>query len=367
MRSLKPLLASVVLASVAPCQGVQECDALLLPAVEKRLASESAADVAWGGYLAQRYQLRGATRELVKALSVWQEKYGMKARFVRLHLADALVGIRAHVPSEQMDILLRDPLTRSCAFAILASDPLVNREALIELAMSRAPHGDMERSAAGRLLVAKDLASKKFGQHILDHLDYHLAVTVEDKVSEDNRWNSAIGVGGGGAPPKEIEAPTGFPPLVRLTLMRSSEDEDTMRLLVADQFGDSAVVLTREEGVTYKRFQLTAGRKQAADSSWAYAKLVARIARVDLGSYERQTVRFDNAESYLKTMCDLRDERQVKLATIVRCMRRDGWLGKDQPGFDVPLEIGIDDQRGDKSVPLPELPDAPKRDAGKGR
>jgi len=365
MGSLKLLLVSVVLASAAPCQGVKEFDALLLPGVEKRLASERAADVAWGGYLAQRYRLRGAARPLVQALSVWQKQYGLKARFVRLHLADALVGIRAHVPGEQMEILLRDPLTRSCAFAILANDPLVNREALIELAMSRAPHGDMARSAAGRLLVAKKMASQKFGRHILDHLDYHLAVTVTDGASDDNQWNSAVGLGG--TPPKEIEAPEGFPPLVRLTLMRSGHDEDTVRLLVPDRFGDSPVVLTREEGVTYKRYQLTAGGKQAADSSWAYAKLVGRIARVDLGSFESQTVQFDNAENYLKTITAARDERRAKLKKIVQRMRRDGWLAKDGPGVEVPLEIGIDDQRGDKSVPLPVLPDSAKGGAGNDR
>lgn len=361
----RTVLTAAMLLPVAISQDpVRQLDAMLLPSVEAKLDSENGADVAWGGYLAQRYQLRGATRKLVTALGRWQEKHGLKARFVRLHLADALVAIRASVPGERMSILLRDPLTRSSAFAILANDPRVNHGALVDLATSRAPWGDTARRGAARLLVAKKQFSPKLGKHVLANLNCKLNVVIKDGAEDENQWNSAVGLGG--SPPKEIGAMPGFPPLVRLTAYASASADDTVRLLVPDRFGDEPFVLSRQEGVTYQQFQMRAGEKQDTDHASEYAKLVGAMTRVYFKSYETIDLDWAGKDDYVKKVTELRDTRRKNLDKAVSRMRRDGWLGKeDLSGFRIPLEIATNDLRADKSEALPELPPVPAASSGK--
>lgn len=340
---------------------IASMDRELLPTVEERLASDSAADVAWGGYLAQRYRLRGATRAICEALARLRGRDELEARFTRLHLLDGLIGSGAKVPAEQVEHLLDDPLTRAAAFAVIATDPKANREALTRVAVAPAERGDLVRKAAGRMLVTRELQAPPLGELIVKHAEVHLRVTLRDDKTEECVHEGQVGLGGMVKRRPRSGRLDGFPPLIRLRLTTSLLSDDIVALVVAERLGVPAVLLTRDEGVTYASTDLQRGELQAAPSNDELLLLLAATTRARPSQYTHLRITWQDADAFAKLYTTYRDGVSLELDAAVEELRQRGWLRRDAlVGQRIALHEHLDDVRGDKSVPLPELPRRPE-------
>jgi len=336
-------------------------DRELLPTVEERLASDSAADIAWGGYLAQRYRLRGATRAICEALARLRGRDELEARFARLHLLDGLIGSGVKVPAEQVEHLLDDPLTRAAAFAVIAADPKANREALTRIALAPAERDDLVRTAAGRLLVTRELYAPPLGELVAKHAEVHLRVLLRDDETMECVHDGQVGLGVVVKRRPRSGRLEGFPPLIRLRLTTSLLSEHTAALVVAGRLGVPAVLLTREEGVTYASTDLQRGELQATPSNDELLLLLAAMTRARPSQYSFLRITWEGPDAFAKLYTMFRNGVSLELDAAVDELRQRGWLRRDAlVGQRIALHEHLDDVRGDKSVPLPELPPRPE-------
>jgi hypothetical protein len=341
---------------------VQRLDAQLLREVQAKLNSEAPVDVAWGGYLSQRYRLKGATADLCKALERWQGVDKMIARVVRLHLADGLLGSGGKVPAAQVATLLNDPLTRDAAFAIMAQSPRINREAILQLAIGPAERHDLARIAAGRLLITSNVPTPELGDYVLSQFQCKLTIRVRGGELDGIAWDTAVGLGGVGEEEPHLRRRKGFPPLPQIKLNRSSGNKDTMRMIISDQFDDRAIVLTRKESTSYERSELEFGMHAKLPQS-ELTHLVYGMSKVHgITRVSWQMIEWQDADSYLLGATEMRDALVAKLDKAVRSMRTSRWVGRrTKRDFRIPLDVRVQDERGDQATALPELPDVPSR------
>ncbi|HEX5054312.1 MAG TPA: hypothetical protein VFZ65_21210 [Planctomycetota bacterium] len=329
-------------------------DAKTLPEVEKLLASTVPAEVAWGGYLAQRHRLRDAVRALGAALQRWRDRDDKQARFVRLHLVDGLVGCGAHVASEQVEFLLADALTREAAFVVIAAEPAVNMDALARLAMEPAEPGDLVRQAAARLLIHEDLHVPALAAYLVQHASSSFDVTVRSDVSADAGWNSAIGLGGRQA--AQLKSPPGFPPLVRHGLAKRARKgaEDT---IVAAAAGVAGMQHTRTEPGSFYAFEATRRPFTEAPPNSTVFELLGCMAGEAAEPAVAHTLIWRDAPTFLAACTKLRNEQRNRLDALVARLRAQKWLAADElPGLRITLEESVHDERTDRSVTLPPIP-----------
>ena len=353
---------AVVLLLVAGVRGqdpARKLDRMLLTEVEQRLQSESDAEVAWGGYLAHRYRLRGATRSLSAGLERYRARDDIAGRIVRLHLVDGLLGAGARVPAEQVEFLLEDALTRGAALAVLALEPQANREALTRTALAPAERGDLARQAAGRLLVVNELCEPKLGAFVADNLRFELSMHVVDDKTSSMQWDSAMALAGDQANPDKIDSPIGFPPLVRLRLATSRNAENTVRMVVPRRLGGSLIALTREEKIDYWPFELERGRFSDVPSQHELNRLLKAMAGVSVNVQTEFRHEWQDAATCREAFCERRDKVRAKLDKAVEQLRKRGWLvPSERPGMRIELVEKLVDERGDRGVGLPEIPAA---------
>lgn len=346
----------------------QELDELLIERVKQKLASEVAGDVAWGGYLAQRYRLKSADRALLEALGKWRDRDGIEARVVRLHLVDGLVGVRAQVAVEQVEFLLEDPLTRDAAFGLLVGKPIPNREAILRAAMAPAEEEDSVRQVAAEVIVACGLRSPEYAQFLLRHLKSELKVTVIDARSgvggvewSTSWWISTDYLRRG------LERRPGFPPIVRLGFGSQSGESDSIPVTWPP--GRSPFVISRSEHVTYEVNKLRRGAAVESPPAILVESTLARMAGRGLAARQNLEHDFVDAATFTQAVLAARAAQVSDLDAFVISLREQCWLRPDDlPGYRIPLEVKVYDDRGDKTVPLPELPPfPPPAPAGDGR
>lgn len=353
------LFALTVVPMVCAQSPVAGIDAQLLPQIERRLEADSATQVAWGGYLAQRYRLRGASRALCAALDRWKDRDGLEARIVRLHLVDGLLGIDAKVPAEQVEFLLKDKLTRAAAFAVIAGDAAANLEGLVRIALEPAEYNEIVRRAAGRLLVARGLRSPALAKHVLDNLKFSYNVIVTD-VRE--LWDTVEAEGPSGAV-EYTKTKAGFPPLVRIELSGWNSAKGTMRSVVPGLSGKSPIVLTRKEHARYQPTELERGRMRPALPGGELLCLLNHMSGVHQHSHSHHKELFwTNEKDFLARYVPDRDQLRKRLDKVVVGLRKKKWLPSDYPDdYRIQLAEVVHDERSNKSVDLPKIPEAPAR------
>lgn len=349
--------ALVACGTLAAQNPVETIDAQILKTVEEKLSADAPQEVAWGGYLAQRYRLQGASRPLRAALDRWKDREGLKARMTRLHLLDGLLGIAARVPSEQVEYLLDDKMTRAAAFAVMARDPRANLEGLERLALASAEGDDLARTAAARLLIARGLRSQKLGWRIVKTIECHYYVAVTDGAEIDTLepWADGRKV-------KYVLTKTqpGFPPLVRIDLSTSQDSEQMMKMIVPGRVGNSPIYLTRKEKAVYRPIDMEFGRKVEHPALHERWNLFEKMAGVPADRFLSRDFAWKDAKTYIDAYTKDRDGLRRRLDKAVVAMRKKGWLGKDdEPEFRIPLKESVQDLREDKSTELPEIPPPP--------
>lgn len=340
----------------------ERLDALLLDEVAAKLGSDVPMDVAWGGHLAQRYRLKQATKHLCTALDRWQGKEGLTARIVRLHLIDGLLGCGGKVPASQVAPALEDPLTRDAAFAIIAEDPMANREAILQLALAPAEYNDLARTAAARLLISRRIATPELGDYVLQNFRCKYNITVRDPDSIREQWESAVGLGGG-ATNKRIRRQDGFPPLPRIQLSRAYSRTRSGKIVVSNQFKDAPIVLGRTDNASYRPSELEAKKKAEHVGPHELTRWIYGMSNIsDVRHRHGATVDWKDEKSFLAEVVKLRDEVVARNDRAVNGMRAKGWLSSETPDdFRIPLEVELHDERGKANDALPDLPPLPPR------
>ncbi len=363
MRRLR-CLPFVLLGAFSQAQDpAQEADALLLPLVEQHLASDTAADVAWGGQLVWQHRLQAARRPLLEAMEKWKGRDGIEARFVRLHLLDGMLGAAVKVPGERVEFLLDDPLTRPGALALIADDWRANAASLLKIAMTPAAQFDAVRLTAARLVAAHELKSATFTTHLLDGLQAEFVAHITDAGPPESQWNSAVGLGGGNRP--TVRLPAGFPAAVRHTISGDdasgrSNGTTTERLLIDADGAGPTTTLLRTTKARYWPENLEPGERvdRLPDHQrWALLQVMATVTIPDSTFVEHS---FQDAARYRTELTAARDAQRERLDEALKKLRRGGWLGrKDLVGYRIPLDVQIHDERSDKSTALPDLPPLP--------
>ena len=355
--------SSLLLGALATCAAstvaqdpIEALDAQILKSVEERLAADSPQQVAWGGYLAQRYRLRGASRALCAALDRWKHQEGLEARMTRLHLLDGLLGIGARVPTEQVEFLLNDKMTRAATLAVMAQDAAANLEGLARLAMAPAEWNDMARKSAARLLVARGLRSTRLGWHVVDNIKCGYSVWLTDGNGVDSSESEAAG----GRMVKYLLTKTqaGFPPLVRIDLTSSQNAEAMVKMVVPGRVGEGPIYLTRQEKAVYRPIDMEFGRLRELPSVFERLNLLKQMSGVrNLQLNTFRELHWTDAATFLSSYTKERDEIRAQLDLAIRQMRKKGWLGNEtRPDFRIPLSETIEDMRGETAVALPEIP-----------
>jgi len=356
---LASCLLAVAFAAPALAQDpTRAVEAQLLPMIERRLEADTAAQVSWAGYLAQRYRVRSASRALCAALDRWKDKDGLEARIARLHLVDGLLGIEARVPTEQVEFLLADRMTRAAALAVMAQDAPANLEGLVRLALAPAEYNEIARRAAARLLVARGLRSKALGKHVVDHLKFTYTASVTDVMEV---WDTAEAE----APfikPKLTKTMPGYPPLVRIELSKWHNAEAMVKMIVPGRVGKEPIVLTRKEKAAYRPQDMRRGKFYPVMPSHELLNLCNHMSGVYIvkHSYYRE-ISWTNAKDFLKSYVPDRDKLRRRMDKAVAGMRKRGWLGSDVPAdFRLELVESVSDEREDATVALPEIPAPPQ-------
>ncbi|MCB9879318.1 MAG: hypothetical protein H6835_17110 [Planctomycetes bacterium] len=347
-------LLSVMTVSLSAQDPQQQLDTMLLPEIERRLASDVAADVAWGGYLVHHYRLRRAQRQVCEALTRWRESDGRDARIVRLHLLDGLLGSGALVPADDVEFLLGDPMTREGAFCLIAQQPHSSSETLRRLAMQPAPAGDMTRMGAARVLFAASVRMDELTKMLVSGFVPEFVVDV-DKPAEPLRRQLPLDW----EPP---EQPTtlvriqGFPPLVSLRLENADETERFERV-VARAAGDQApLVLRRKEHAK----DLTDRSTLDEPVDWTNHErriLLQMMTRVAVQERIHLRLRFHGDDAYLAEVVPLRDAQRNACDSLMAALLSGGYLSaEDLPGRRIRIDSQINDYRRVQAVGLPQLP-----------
>jgi hypothetical protein len=355
MRCITVLAMHAVAAQLASQSPIAELDAMLLPEVEKRLASTDPAEAAWGGYLAHRYRLRGAVRALAEAMQRWREAASEEARWARLHLLDGMLASGAPIAAEQVEFLLVDKLTRDAAFLAIAAEPKLNLHVLAQVAMAPAEEHDLVRASAGRLLAQHELRVDGLAAFMLQSAKCSLRVRVE---APNTTWNSAGRLGGRARVLEKLKQMPGFPPLVRIELSQTNT-KDVMRTMVGGRTGATAIVARREEQATYVPWDLRRSALTDVPSQNILFDVLTEMLHTaePIEPVVDHTVLWQSPQAFLAECTQKRDALRLSLDSLVAGLRTGRWLDEDElVGFRIPIDVMVADEREDKSVALPELP-----------
>lgn len=327
--------------------------------VAAQLRGDRAVDVAVGAYLARKLRLRDVGGELRQALRTWRDRDGDEARYLRMHLVDALWGIEADVPAEEIAFLLDDEFARVPALLVLLRDPKRHAEALARVAMGRAPADDLVRYLAARALVEQGIRTEGLAAHLLQHADHRLVVAVGQPSPFDGpAWNAGFRLGGVAA--KLESAPEGFPPYVHHVLLRIPAEnvmprQDGLQWLYAAAGGLPAICHRRSE---LPRFTVPQQRPEstAAPAGDLAMELLELMAATGDPGPRRIEVEWHGPERLRTDVAKVQAEQRARLDRLVVALRKRGWLGEDElRGFHVPLRIELLDLRPDRTEPLPAI------------
>lgn len=210
------------------------------------------------------------------------------------------------------------------------------------------------------------LRSPDYVQFLLRHLKCELAVHVREAPTEigcfdesggsaeSTEWISSVHV----YRPAPLGRHHGFPPLVRLKFGSQSGELDSVQVTWPP--GRPPVVISRRENVTYEQRELCRGDVVESPPTFLVESTLARMAGRGLAARQNLEHDFVDAATFTQAVIAARDKQVGDLDTLLASLRAQLWLRPaDLPGFRLPLELKIRDARGDKTVPLPELPPIP--------
>lgn len=158
--------------------------------------------VAWGAYMAGKYQLAACGRDLRASLVALGKNPSKEQTIAALAILDAMIQTKAFVLGEELEPWLGRDCVES-AFVLLARRPSANRKLLLQLFRGHAPSALW--LACGNLLAA--LEDQEF---VLDLL--RLPIALEVDVADPESFD-VIGPFGGWGTKLRPRPPKGYPPI----------------------------------------------------------------------------------------------------------------------------------------------------------
>ena len=125
-------------------------------ATRRALASAEPAAVAWGAHFAREARDRALVAPLLGALARWRGGT-IDQRTVCAHVLDALVGLDAPIPGDELLPFLDDPECAVAAFVLLARAPAHNEQHLLALLRRKLPRVRDDAPLPPQLVAIGDL------------------------------------------------------------------------------------------------------------------------------------------------------------------------------------------------------------------
>lgn len=344
------ILAVFLLAALLGAQDPGErLDALLQKELAAQLASDDTRTVAWGAHLAAEHRAKGLVPELRAALRRFSAARPETRRFAFVALLDALVQTDAKVPFEEVAPAITD-LTLEPALLLAARDP-IGAEAFL-LGRFRADEADGPQPRwylAGNLLAAQ--RSPAFGTHLLGGLRYTLELLVVDLTPLDGEFH----VGGvGGSSGGSVRVPADHPPTVRYEFSLSA----TPGAIVVST-GHTPVFamrkLSRGQSLPLGRRSYSSAGRMQARAHWLGAMLHSDLAAVHRNLARTEQVRWTDAATLQAEWASLRAAVGADHDRLRALCRAAGWLTDEAAPPPLPLTVRVQDQRRDRSTPLPTI------------
>jgi hypothetical protein len=338
---------------------LEELDASEIAA---RLRSDSAAEVAWGAYLAGRQGCRDVVPLLLESLRPSPKRTGDLATHTTHAILDALVRLDARVPA---DLLAGHLVGRSAVptLILLSRDPARNRVVLLAYfdrwAVNR-KHVELETLAAGNLLAS--LKAPGFAARILKWVSMRLLLYVREPGAFHGRGDRRDLRAGSGD--TRISVPAGFPPFAEYRL-ESGPGSDGARLVAE---GVRPIWYARRERA--ERHYISGRSLESVPGSRVCREWIATMLGCDaksLGIPARDAYSHDwnSAQDYLRWATDRRDRLLSRYWKVVsRLIARGALTVEEARGLEPDLRVEVRDRRKAPEVPLPPLPPTKVRAPG---
>ena len=323
--------------------------------------------IAWGAHLAAKHKLSSLAKLVVARLSARKAlPDGSKRRYLTNALLDAVIRLHARVPVDDLVAIAKEGLPQHVC--ILLAERLANPD---KLSWGKASRRDLKRTEAALLqfFVAEERAHVEESSHgltiraagallaerkdtaFVEQLVRELEIELTLFVRDDGRRMFRYHGGGHGASSWPLD-PDGFPPIVVYPL----DDSPSFgaRLLCA---GPPAIFYRRVE--VGARHHMPLGQGLGADiDSLRLSWLAAVLKRTDIGlEYSVQvTHQWSDQGALRREVKDLRAKIDVAHGRLIaELVAKKLLTPKRAKDMNSHIALRIDDQRADKSVPLPKF------------
>lgn len=331
------LCASGVLLAQVDNPGARDGQAALVREALARLRSDDLPTVAWGAASAAKHKLEPCLGELRARLTALVKETHVERHLAAGAILDALIQIDAVVPAVELEPLLewRDALVP--VLVLLARRPDDNRKLL----------GQLFRADDARSLVwvacGNLLATVKDPEFTVDLLraPVHLKVSVGD--------GEVVGSSVRGSPFMtwmHPAPPAGYPPTMFYRLGSGARK-------IAD--GPLPVRVSRTSNRTDCRSEPAKGYRSLR-RTWLLQVLGAHSPDALLDHEQWVEIRWSGRDAYLAGMQERRAEIERDYRELVAaCVKAKVVTAAAVEGLAPVIEVQVDDRRGDRSVPVPEV------------
>lgn len=320
------------------------------------LQSENPLDVAWGAWLARVDSQTAALSLLLKQLPRYNQSEDSAPRSrsadqhdAMLQVLDALIELRAPVPVEDAHKLFPEFAAQSLILLIRSPDDA--QPALLDI-FDRASANWNWLAAGNALLKTR---SPGFTARLVARFTEHLEISV---------WDPGVGGGTGGGVISEcgfsLRAPKpGWPPV---GLYHLTEFPERIPWLSATFLigGETPVYYWRAQPGNYDnppdaQAACDDGSRDAYRAQYL-TRLLPPFPRIAIQAYPRVFLEWHDDILYREQFAAAIEKQLAQLRDAVASLQQSGLLASGPAPIASPrLEIVIDDQRRDKSVPLPSV------------
>lgn len=312
-------------------------------AVVRLLESPEFRDQAWAAYFIGAHQLSQFTPDLQELLLPLAGVDTWQASYLRLAVFDALIQVRAKVPST--DLMSFADSYPDEVILLLANAPAENREPLLYLFGHLQP--GTQWVAVGNLLAAA--RAPGFAALLLSDLP----ITAMVVVSDQGTVGVGGGVGGGGVADGFHHVPVGYPPIGRYRL--TTVPSPGVMLLAAGRtpvYYERIVVPGNCQGPFSRSFPILDENRMRSEFLAALSgKTVQELGFTANPSF--RVVWRDSGE-YTVELARILQQISVSFNQLVEQLVEAGLLTTSEAGLLKPkISLRIRDERTDKTVPLP--------------
>lgn len=310
--------------------------------VQRLLASTDAREVAWGAYDAGAYQLTEAVPALQRILDAPPATADRDRLALTDAVLDALIQLHAHLPAP---LVLPHVALRPVQTLVLLTVATDRDPALMHLLTTTS--GWRWYSAANVLLQDKDPG---LAPHLLATLTLRVTVTVFD-------GERTLGPGRAGSIPggeHSVENPPGYPPHARYDF-----DMTPNPGVVVLAPGPRTVYYSRKITTDIPDTFHDLAIAPAPNDADRIAYLQAMLGPGDETRLQADTsvpVRWSTSDALVRQVEDSRREIERRYQAMLGVLVRAGRLTRDEAAaLPSPIDVRLEDQRKDKSVPLPSI------------